>query len=84
MEKARITEARGAFGLKMPDGGKEMIDEPMLKQVSERLRVLSFRNKSTYFINRRKWLLQKLGPQASMFLKHNTKLDSTLSGYNCS
>ncbi|KAF8320301.1 beta subunit of citrate lyase [Clavulina sp. PMI_390] len=32
MEKARKTEARGAFGLEMPDGGMEMIDEPMVKQ----------------------------------------------------
>jgi hypothetical protein len=34
MEKTRETEARGAFGLEMPDGSKEMIDEPMVKQVS--------------------------------------------------
>lgn len=33
MEKARKTEARGAFGLETPDGHKEMIDEPMVKQV---------------------------------------------------
>lgn len=34
MEKTRRTEARGAFGLEMSDGSKEMIDEPMVKQVS--------------------------------------------------
>lgn len=34
MEKTRRTKARGAFGLEMPDGSKEMIDEPMVKQVS--------------------------------------------------
>lgn len=32
MEKA-YGEERGAFGLATEDGGKEMIDAPMLKQV---------------------------------------------------
>jgi len=44
MEKTRKTDARGAFGLEMPDGGKEMIDEPMVKQVScSNLEVTRFR-----------------------------------------
>lgn len=33
MEPTRKTEARAAFGLKMPGGSKEMIGEPMVKQV---------------------------------------------------
>jgi hypothetical protein len=33
MEKAHKAEARGAFGLELEGGGKEMIDEPMVKQV---------------------------------------------------
>lgn len=36
MELTRSSEGRGAFGLSTPEGGKEMIDEPMLKQVSLR------------------------------------------------
>lgn len=33
MERAQKMELRGAFGLELERGGKEMIDEPMVKQV---------------------------------------------------
>jgi hypothetical protein len=33
MDRARKSEFRGAFGLELEGGGKEMIDEPMVKQV---------------------------------------------------
>lgn len=41
MAQARKSEARGAFGLETPDGHKEMIDEPMVKQVGYLERVSS-------------------------------------------
>ncbi|KAF8326833.1 Pyruvate/Phosphoenolpyruvate kinase-like domain-containing protein [Cantharellus anzutake] len=34
MERARKAELRGAFGLELDDGAREMIDEPMVKQAN--------------------------------------------------